>query len=683
MNVTTRGGVNPDRLKRFTMYLLATATVVWHVFYAYSLPLQRSEHAIIHLGLFLGIYFLHLVETDPQSTREKALSVMHTALVPISIGVLAYVLYHYDRWLNEARNMMLYTNLDVLAGGLIIALVTYACWRAFGNIMLGIIGFTIVYALFGYLLPGIFHHGGQELEMVIYNNSVALDGVFGSLLRVSATWVAIFVLFAGIVEGYGGLQLVIYVGKKASNIVTSGVAQIAVISSMFIGTFMASTLANTATTGSFTIPLMKDAGIRAKTAAAIESVAGNGGQIMPPVMGTSAFIMADILGISYFAVLAGAVLPAILFYVANVMVVHLIVEKTYLQNGVISKDGRKIRQDKLDELTQTIRDRTADEAESMEKVDELEFTRAELLERMIPVGVALGVLIYTLVILRWDPLRAGAYTVLTVVPLGLLTVIAVRGPNLASLKEFFMMNMEGFRAGVINMAPLAVVLSALGIVVQIVTSTGLSHGLAWSILAISGGVFVVVVVLTAATSILFGMGMPTAAAYIIVSILTAPILTEFGLDPLVAHMFVFYFAILSSITPPIALASAIGAGIAGTAFWDTAIEAVRIGTFAYLIPFAYITNPELIVWQGTRTAVLFALFLPALMCLSVAMIGYVSRVILPMWQRVIYFVTALAIVFTPIYEVQIAIGILATLWLVTIHVISLATLTATIRPGAQ
>lgn len=635
-----------DVLERFVtgiIYLLAAVTVVYHVYYAFETPYARTLHANIHLGLLLGIFFLTILDFTPDSLRGHLKNAATIVLLGLLVVVTVYFHLNYSRWLTEGRNMLIYNDLDLIIGLSAMIIVFVATWFSFGRVLGIVILAAIFYGLFGYIFPGIFFHSGYSGEDIIFMNTIQLDGVWGSLLGISSTWVGIFVLFAGLVEGYGGLGAVIGVAKSSSRYLKSGAIQAAVVSSMILGSIMASSTANTATTGSFTIPLMKSQGVRPKTAAAIEAVVSNGGQILPPVMGSSAFIMAQILGISYFAVIQGAFLPAVLFYVVCALIVHLLT----LKNGW-GIDAESILESQ-GELSSGYYNK-------LDKNVEVDYSgedgRRNLISDLVPLLVGISVLVITLIVLRYGPLTAAAYTIVILTPTVLLRDFIQKGVSLDVAVSWVKRSVNGCRLGAQNMAPITAVLGSLGIVVVILSASGFSHRLSLGIVSIAVGLFMVLF-LAMFASILFGMGLPTPAAYVVVAILTAPALVEFGIHPLVAHMFVFYFALLSSITPPIALASAVGAGIAGTKFWETAIESVRLGLFAFMIPFMYVQNQELIIWNGTETMITFSLALVGVFSLAIALVGFDWRNSIDYIERGVYLGFAVPIMFTSLRTLQV------------------------------
>lgn len=631
----SRDDLTLRQLVRIALYVLGGVTLLWHLYYALQGAMPRQQHANIHLGLMLSAFYLATLEWDPEGWRGHLKNGLSVTFLVGTVVSTSYVHANFWRWLSEARENLIYTDLDLLIGLAVIVISIHATWRAYGK-LLGLVSVgAIFYGFTGPLFPGILYHGGLSLERLVYINSVALNGVYGFILGVGSTWVAIFILFAGIIEAYGGMEYVIDLGKNIGGRFSSGVVQVAVIASMLMGSITGSSAANVATTGSFTIPLMRDDGVEGKFAGAIESMASTGGQILPPVMGSAAFLMADILGVSFFEILRAAILPALLFYVTVAFVVHMAAVK----NGWVSNTS----------------DLSEDEdAES----DSLLRTLVDTL----PYSGPLVVLIITLVVLRYDPMSAGMYAILSVVGLGLVRDV-VLGNGLSTLKAWWRRTVEGAKLGTVNMAPLTAVLASLGIVIRVITQTGFTQRFSIQMIALAGGVFVLVLLLAMAASIVFGMGMPTPAAYVVVAILTAPGLVRLGIQPITAHMFVFYYALLSTITPPVALSCAVGAGIANAKFWDTARETMRLGLFAFVIPFVFVMNPELIYWEGARTALTFLFATVGLWMLGIGLVGYDFIDHIPLWQRALYVAGAAGIFFVPMYSAQVALTGIVVVWL--------------------
>jgi len=367
-------------------------------------------------------------------------------------------------------------------------------------------------------------------EQISREGAIGLSGAYGFIFGVGTTWVAIFIMFAGMAKAYGLMDFITQISREVRKVFHSGVVHVAVLGSMAMGSITGSAAANTATTGSFTIPMMKDQGVRPDYAAAIESVASSGGQMMPPVMGVAAFLMADILGVSYLTVIRAGLIPALLFYFSVLVAVHLVILRfgwTVPERGTFDRS---------------------------------------VITPGIHFSVPLFVLIYTLVVLeltRWERvcIRSSRWSSRCISGTSSSTVSRVGNGRRHDETDD-----RWLQTGAVDMAPLVGMLASLGVVLGLVNQTGLSQKISTQMLDLAAGIFILLLVLSMVTSVLFGLGMPTPAAYILVVILVAPSMVSFGVDQLTAHMFVFYFAMLSAITPPVAVvAVAIGSQISGAA----------------------------------------------------------------------------------------------------------------------
>jgi TRAP transporter 4TM/12TM fusion protein len=608
--------------------------------------MTRLRHSNIHLGLFLVIFYLTTIEFEPEDWRDHLNNLLTIVLTLGTIIVAVYVHTNFDRLLGPVSQLLLYTDVDLLIGGLIILIAMHATWRAYGATLGVVVLGSLVYGHYGHLFPWILQHGGISLEQLIFINAISLDGVYGFILGVGSTWVVIFILFAGFIEGYGGIDFIIEKAGAVSGKVRSGVLQTAVASSMLVGSIMGSSAANVATTGSFTIPLMKDHGVEAKNAAAIESIASTAGQMLPPVMGSAAFLMADIIGIPFFDVLQGATIPALLFYFTTGVTVYLLAIK---HDWGLSDSASKEEENTKDS-----------EMDSQSLVGRARSLAATLFDGS-PYIIAFVFLVYLLAVLRYSPLTAGLYSIVILPPLALARDLGNDGFSMGTFVQWGRNTIESCRIGAVNMAPLTAVLASLGVVVRIVNQTGLAQRITFEMNAIAGTSFFLVLLAAMVISILFGMGMPTAAAYIVVAILTAPTLVAVGINQLTAHIFVFYFAMLSTITPPIALSCAVGAGIADAKFWDVAIQTLRLGLFAFLLPFVFVMNEELVIWSASTPVTALAAAV-GLVMMALAVVGYDNHGSLSAPKRVGYLAIAAAIFFIPFAQVPLA--ALMVLWLV-------------------
>jgi TRAP transporter 4TM/12TM fusion protein len=614
----------------FLIYAIATVTVLWHLLYAYVGPMPRGQHANIHLGFLLVVFYLVEIEREPSGPREYLKNAM-SILFAVAIAVISlFVHLNYFRWLNEARSMLLYTDLDVIVGALAIIITLHATWRAFGFVLAGLIAFVMVYGYAGELFPSILYHSGFTIERLIFMNSISLSGVYGFVLGVGATWVAIFLFFAGIVEAHGGLDDIIAISRRLGEKLESGFVQMAVVASMMMGSIVGSSAANVATSGSFTIPMMKRNGVPPRFAGAVESIASTAGQILPPVMASAAFLMADLLGISFLEVIRAAALPAALFYTTLVFTVVLLVSK----HGWSAAEIPDVEQA---EISSNITDRG------------LLKTPLYVLTWILPVGVIL----YTLVVFRFSPLAAGFWAIIVLLGMTFIRDISQHGLSVAGVVASLGNTVEGMKLGVVNMAPLTAVLAALGIVIQIIGRSGFTQRFSLQIISIAGGVFLIIVFLVMLSSVFFGLGMPTPAAYIVVALLAAPSMINLGVSELNAHMFVLYFAVLSTITPPVAVSCAVAANIADADFLEVAYETIRIGLYAFIIPYAFLFNPELIYWEGLYTAGVFLVVMVGLWGLSIGLVGHNLDSPIAFPKRILYFLVGAATMFVPMLNIKI------------------------------
>ena len=535
-------------------------------------------------------------------------------LAVVSIVASAYVFAAFDRLDGDAF-LLGFTTVDHVVGFALIVIVTDATRRAFGWIIAAVAVFAIFYMheSVSTALPGMLGHTGDDWLGIIEEGALGVhSGIFDStIMGIGSTWVAIFIMFAGIAKAYGLMDFIRVVGTELGGTLRTGVVQIAVVSSMIMGSITGSAAANTATTGSFTIPMIQDQGVRDDFAASIEAVASAGGQMLPPVMGVAAFLMADIIGMPYLDVVQAGALPAALFYLSVGVAVHF----TILKFGWTSHD--------------------------------LSPFDWSVLKRGAHFALPLAVLLFTLVYLGYTPMTAGLYTIATLIGVVIVKNVGARVANGAFDRSYEVNSISrqtsnGLSQGGLEMAPLVGVLAAMGLIVELLETSGLTGRLGASIigfadvtvLGVTGGL-ALVLVLAMIASIAFGLGMPTPAAYILVAFLIAEAVTELGVADITTHMFVFYFAMLSAITPPVAISVAVGSRIAGTSFMTACLQALRIGAPGFVIPFAFVVNDSLIQWTST-TVFAFPVVLAGTIGLIVATVGFDGARDLSRPVRVLY-----------------------------------------------
>jgi len=597
--------------------VLGVALTLAVVYYAYAQPMERTRFSNIFLGIGVSLYYfvearrLLFDDDGPALTRLRRIDAgACLGLGVLSLLVTGYVEYHYERILFDAP-VMGYTDLDLLIGLVIIAVVIDSTRRAYGRAIAAVAFGAVVYAFVGPLLPGILRHTGMSWQQVSREGAMALSGVYGFILGIGATWVAIFVMFAGIAKAFGAMDFLLALGDEVSNSLRSGVVQIAVVSSMIMGSLTGAAAANTATTGSFTIPMMKEQGVNGQYAAAIESVASAGGQMLPPVMGVAAFIMADILDVSYFRIIQAGLIPAALFYFSVAIAVYFVTLKFGWSN------------------------------------EETVGFEWGVLKQGAHFAIPFVVLMYTLVYRRFSPLSAGLYTIISLIFTMYVWNLLVRMRRPSAVLDTTRQSVEGLKQGGVDMAPLVGVLAALGIIINMIQQTGLSQKISTQMITLAGGVFIVLLLLAMVASIFFGLGMPTPAAYILVVVLVAPSLINMGVAEITTHMFVFYFAMLSTITPPVALSVAIGSKIADADFLGSCVQALRIGAPGFVIPFSFVWNNSLIYWSFPATLFAALFVFAGTVSLVVTAIGFDGRTRLSPALRSVYLLLSVVAMFAP------------------------------------
>ncbi|OLZ39422.1 C4-dicarboxylate ABC transporter permease [Natrinema saccharevitans] len=551
-------------------FVTVVALLFWArvLLYALNQQVPRPKYGVAFLAGGVLIYVLDELRTLERGNRLERLGLWICAVV--GTAVPAYVWLHYD--VLETQRIGYALGYEYIIGGLFGLVVLYLTYRSFGAAFAGVVIASILYAYFGNLITGLLSHGGIAAEQIINVLTMEFDGFFGSITQVVAVKVALFLLYAGLMRGYGAFDLIMRLSFRTAKYLRSGVAQSAVISSLIVGSINGAQTANAAMTGSFTIPLMKESGMRSDSAGGIEAVASSGGQIMPPVMGAAAFVMASLIpSIGYVDVLVAGVIPALVFYISVAIGVHYMAVKQLPEGGV------------------DIESRLEDLGEGYHPIVET-----------IRFGVPFAVLLYTLGIAQWTVISSALYTCAAMVLTGsglpiLLSFVDDDADPVGTVRDAANNTVSGFKFGAVAIAPIAIIIAAVNGIVDLLNATGLPGKLSLAIVGVAGGLLLFTALLSMVVCLVLGLGMPTVAAYTIVALLIAPTLTgEFALDPVAAHFFVFYAAILSGITPPIAISVVVTAGIAGSNFWRTALEALKLGLPLFVLPFTFIYNPEIV-----------------------------------------------------------------------------------------
>lgn len=579
-------------LGRLDQAITVFSILIWVavIYYAYTQLIPRALFGIVFLGSFLVLYILMESKSDIEDEAWFHLLLLGFSLVIVTI-VTTYLFLNFDVLFTERVGYAL--DYEYVLAFAFTAAMVYLTWRAFGWTFLFVLIGGLFYGYFGPWFPGIIGHGGLSHTRLLLILVLEIEGFFGFLTRLMAAWIALFLLYAGFLQAYGAFDLILRLAAKSTNYIESGVAQTAVIASAIVGSINGSQTSNAGMTGAFTIPLMKKNGIKGSTAAGIEAVASTKGQVLPPVMGATAFVMASLLGTSYVEILKAGLLPAFIMVVVVTVAVHF----------------TSIRQIDSSMDTEMIEGNLGRQAKATES---LRF------------GIPFLVLVWTLGIAQYTVITAALWTVTSMIITGVMFPLigrAVRTKDVSEVtvqaKESFHETVFGFRRGAFVAAPIAIILASINGVVDVLTTTGVPGAISLSLINISGGVLFFAAVLAMISCILLGLGMPTTASYTVVAILIAPTLQhQFLVPEMSAHFFVFYAAILSGLTPPIATCAAVAAGIAEADFFETCYEAIKISAPLFILPFSFIYHPALVDGE--------ILTYPSLLVSSIVLIGALS-----------------------------------------------------------
>lgn len=521
-------------------------------------------------------------DDGPATTLDRISAALGWVFAGMSIVVCAYLALENQELVARSGSP---TTVDLIMGAVTILLVIELARRATGWGLIAVCILALGYAFAGPYLPGFLAHRGYGATRLIEHLFLSTEGIWGIPLGVSADFVYLFVLFGAVLETAGGGALLIAMANKVAGRTRGGPAKTAAVASAFMGSLSGSAVANVVTTGTFTIPLMKRAGFRPFFAGAIEAAASTGGQLMPPVMGAGAFILATWTNIPYLDVAVAAIIPALLYYTALLAAIHFRAARMGIEPA---------------------------ENQQAEKI-------ASRLHLLLPLVIIVGLLGS-----GRSPMRAAFWGVASALIMALLR--PETRPNAQQMREI----MERAGRGAVQVAAAC---AAAGIVVGVASLTGIGLRMSELIITLSQGNLFGALLLTAMGSIVLGMGLPTTAAYVVLAALGAPALVQLGVPLLAAHLFIFYFGCISNVTPPVSLAAFAAAGIAGSPPIRTALFAAMLAGAGFIVPFMFVYGPELLmvgspveIGIATITAVLGVIGLAA------GGVGYARRRLAP-WER--------------------------------------------------
>lgn len=533
---------------------IGTAWILFQLYLALVSPLHPMLQSPVHLMFALLIVFLN----NPADKKSKK-PWMKVLDLPVYAGigfVLYYVIANTERLTSRVQYVSPVTMIDKIAMVVCIIILLEAVRRTLGTILFGFILFFIVYFWFGKYFPSIFRFKGTNMQQFTELMTMGSSGIYGTPLYTSASSLFYFMLFGVFFSECGGGQLLIDLGMKASKNGAGGPAKAAVISSGLMGMISGSAVANVATTGVMTIPMMKKTGYEPHQAGAIEAVASTGGQIMPPIMGVGAFIMAEMLGVPYKTIAFAALIPAVAYFMSVFLLVTFMADKKSMIDG-------------------------AQKAEAIQT--------EKILPRLYQIIPAI-VLVYYM-ISGASLMRSGMMGIFTCLIINVVSKFVLGGRYCVSLKKLG----ETALSGIKQASEIAVPTAACGIIIGVVIQSGLATKVSKLIANVGSTYLIVALLITMLGCMLLGMALPTVAAYLVANVLFVPTLIGLNIQPLQANMFVFYFGIMAQITPPVCVASFTAAGIAGADSMKTGLTGFAYALVAFLVPFIFIYDPSILL----------------------------------------------------------------------------------------
>ena len=593
---------------------LSIGLAFYHLFVAvYGTPEGRSFRSV-HLSVMMILaVFIYpvfrksindkiILPNDEKGNFLRLLGSIYDLLIIISIifvqlwttwDVETFMMRYGDKYIG-----------DIIVGSILIFLVLDGTRRAVGWAMVFVAGFFMLHALYAHKFFGFFYGPPTRLAKYIDTLFMTSDGIYGIPLYVASTYIVLFIIFGAILIRSGVGRFFVDLAISLTGHRTGGPAKAAVVASGMTGTVYGSAVANVVTTGSFTIPLMKNYGYRPRFAAAVEACASSGGQITPPIMGAAAFIMAEFLEAPYSYVILAAIIPAFLYFVTIYFMVHVEAEK----HGI-----EKIDKSMLPNVIDVLKSGW---------------------HMLLSLVVLIALLIY-----GYTAMKAGFWAIISVIFLSFF-----KSNTRMSVVDL----LGAFESGIKSTVPVTIACACAGIIIGSVFVSGLGLKFTQSVIDLSGGMLFPLLCLTAISAIILGMGMTTTAVYITVAALIVPSLIQAGVTPIAAHMFAFYFGVVSTITPPVALASFAGAAIAKSPPMATAVESSKVGIAKYIVPFAFIYNPALLM-EGSYWISLYSLLsvLLAYWSMTLGLEGYLNKP-LNVYTRIIAFISSILLLLPPL-----------------------------------
>ena len=599
---------------KYIIYVVTTAMALFHLYVLAAMPLDPWLMRIFHLQFVMIIGFLSYAGSVRSVGKVKLLDL---ALIAMTVSYMLYALWDYDELLQ--RLGVYPEQMDVLFSLFAVVAVLELTRRTVGWTLTILALVFIGYCFVGPYLPGILWHKGYSTERIL-TTLFSTNGIFNIPVGVTARFVYLFVLFGAFLEISGASSFFMDAANAISGRARGGPAKVAIISSGLLGMVSGTATGNVVTTGTLTIPLMKRTGYDPFFAGAVEATASTGGQIMPPVMGAAVFLMAQMLEIPYSEIMFAAALPAVLYYAALYFTVDFEADRI----GLVGCSGEGLH------------------------------SFRQLLPRCylaLPLLVLMGYILSGSSVVLAGLMGLGAAFVVSCV------FIYQQTGRIPSPMIFI----DGFRLGGINIIQISATCATAGMIMGVLSLTGLGTKIAGIVIALSQGSLLIALILTMVVTIILGMGLPTLAAYAIPASVIAPALIKFGVPEMAAHLFVLYYACLSAITPPVALASYAAAAIAGVSPFRLSCISVKLGLAGFIIPYMFVFGPQLLL-IGSWHEILFVALTATIGVynLAICVVGHCFTKV-AVWKRALFFMAALLLIKPGIYSDGVGVALMLVL----------------------
>lgn len=558
-------------------FLLCAVFVIFQLYTAFFGNLFGISQKAVHLGLIIAIIFLGAFISHEGKKHGKILQIFDLLCAAFGLFFAGYII-QIARPLTA--DTTLYTPLMRIVGIAIILMLVVLCWLKVGPLMSVVVAFFIFYAFNGKLFPALLSHGGMKLDRFVRLVAFTSEGIFGSPLTASSTFIATFIILGALFSATGVGDYMCRLASALFGGVRGGPAKVAVVSSALFGSISGSAVANVVGTGTITIPLMKKVGYEPEFAGAVEATASTGGSIMPPVMGTAAFLMAEFVGCLYWDVVVAAFIPAVLYYLAILFQVDLY---------ALHKKLPVMDRSTLPPIRNTLKE----------------------IWKLSPMVI----LVLLIGPLRFTVQRAGIVTIVATI------IVSCFSKDMRFTKEKLLKLISDAAHGCCSVA---IATAAAGIIIGSVTGTGLSVRLSSVLVKLAGGNIMLLLIYTMVTSLILGMGLPASACYLLLASLVAPAMVKLGVPIMAAHLFVLYFGIISNVTPPVAMAAYAAAGIADCNPNKCGIQAFKLAIGGFLLPFFFVFN-DVLLMNGSVVDVLIAAIgaIVGIYCMACCMEGYI------------------------------------------------------------